>query len=215
MSRVYMYVVARDFGFAPNPFHGFCTLATCKPGIRSTAQVGDWIIGMGGKDLNAVGRCIFAMRVSTTCSFDEYWADPLCLDKRPVRNGSKKMMVGDNIYHHDPHSRQWLQADSHHSLSDGSENPHNLKRDTSKDRVLLSRHFIYFGKAAPNVPEDILEELGFTNRQGHRRFENQEGIRLINWLEDSFGNSLNHVLGDPIDFERSNSRYSVESNRVS
>src|SRR5271166_5243641 len=99
MGRVYIYVVARDFGFAPNPFHGFCTLATCKPAIRSTAQIGDWIIGMGGADLRALGRCIFAMRVTEASSFDQYWPDPACRAKRPVRNGSKKMMVGDNIYH--------------------------------------------------------------------------------------------------------------------
>ena len=28
--RIYAYVVTHDNGFAPNPFHGFCTLATCK-----------------------------------------------------------------------------------------------------------------------------------------------------------------------------------------
>lgn len=43
--KLYSYVVARDFGFAPNPFHGYCTLATCKPDIRATASVGDWVIG--------------------------------------------------------------------------------------------------------------------------------------------------------------------------
>ena len=47
MTKVYMYVVDRDFGFAPNPFHGFCTLATCKPRTRRVAKVGDWIVGMG------------------------------------------------------------------------------------------------------------------------------------------------------------------------
>lgn len=31
MAKGYSYVVARDFGFAPNPFNGFLTLATCKP----------------------------------------------------------------------------------------------------------------------------------------------------------------------------------------
>ena len=31
--KLYSYIVARDFGFAPNPFYGFCTLATCKPKI--------------------------------------------------------------------------------------------------------------------------------------------------------------------------------------
>ena len=46
---IYSYVVARDYGFAPNPFYGCCTLATCKPIIRRMAQVGDWVIGTGSK----------------------------------------------------------------------------------------------------------------------------------------------------------------------
>ena len=31
---VYEYVMTSDSGFAPNPFHGACTLACCKPKIR-------------------------------------------------------------------------------------------------------------------------------------------------------------------------------------
>jgi len=42
VRELHSYVVARDYGFAPNPFFGFCTLATCKPRLRSVAQVGDW-----------------------------------------------------------------------------------------------------------------------------------------------------------------------------
>ena len=75
MSRVYMYVVKGDFGFAPNPFHGACTLATCKPPIRKGARVGDWVIGMGGSRLNATGRCIYAMEVTQAFTFNGYW-DP-------------------------------------------------------------------------------------------------------------------------------------------
>jgi Nucleotide modification associated domain 2 len=100
MAKVYMYVVARDFGFAPNPFHGVCTLATCKPIIRRTAQIGDWVIGMGGSKLKAPGRCIYAMQVTGALSFDEYWAAPEYQAKKPVRNGSRKTIVGDNIYRH-------------------------------------------------------------------------------------------------------------------
>src|SRR5437016_3976950 len=77
MSKVYIYVVDRDFGFAPNPFHGICTLATCKPGIRKMASVGDWVIGLGGGRLKARGRCIFAMRVSRKLTFNEYWSNPV------------------------------------------------------------------------------------------------------------------------------------------
>ena len=47
--KLYSYIVARDFGFAPNPFYGFCTLATCKPKIREHASVGDWVVGTGAR----------------------------------------------------------------------------------------------------------------------------------------------------------------------
>ena len=39
--RVFSYIVTHDTGYAPNPFHGFLTLACCKPLIRRTAEVGD------------------------------------------------------------------------------------------------------------------------------------------------------------------------------
>ena len=96
-KTLYVYVVARDFGFAPNPFHGYCTLATCKPDIRRTAKIGDWVMGVGGSRLAAVGRCIYLMKVSKIRTFDEYWNDPKFQRKKPLRNGSLVMMVGDNI----------------------------------------------------------------------------------------------------------------------
>jgi hypothetical protein len=43
--------VARDYGFAPNPFFGVCTLATCKPKIRKAAAIGDWVVGTGSSRL--------------------------------------------------------------------------------------------------------------------------------------------------------------------
>ena len=48
-----------------------------------------------------IGRCIYAMRVTDALSFDQYWELPRYRCKRPVRNGSRRTMVGDNIYHHD------------------------------------------------------------------------------------------------------------------
>lgn len=131
MNRIFIYPIARDFGFAPNPFHGVCTLATCKPRIRKAAAPGDWVVGMGGTKLKATGRCIFAMRVEKCLSFNEYWSDPEYIRKRPIRNGSRKTMVGDNIYHRIPADGVWQQADSHHSLPDGKPNISNIRTDTS------------------------------------------------------------------------------------
>jgi hypothetical protein len=209
-----MYVVARDFGFAPNPFHGTCTLATCKPGIRSTAQVGDWVVGMGGGRLRATGRCIFAMQVSDKITFEEYWSSPIYLDKKPVRNGSSKMLVGDNIYHREPKSQKWQQADSHHSHPDGSPNLENLGRDTKCDKVLISRHFWYFGNTAPKVPPDIITSIGFKNGVGHRVYDYGRCAHLLEWLNKNFRSMLNRTQADPHDFRISDKRFSGHGSKI-
>jgi hypothetical protein len=214
MGRVYIYVVDRDFGFAPNPFNGFCTLATCKPGIRSKAVVGDWIIGMGGSRLKAVGRCVYAMCVSAKITFNEYWTNPMYLDKKPVRNGSRKMMVGDNIYYFNPATQNWQQADSHHSKADGSANVHNLAVDTKSDKVLISRHFIFFGIGAPEVPQVFLGSMKYKNGRNYRVFDTQACQSLINWLQNNFKKSFNTVVADPFDFSNSEKRFSVQGNKI-
>lgn len=58
-SYLYAYSITRDFGFAPNPFHGICTLATCKPRIRKAANIGDWILGIGGANLKSAKKSAF------------------------------------------------------------------------------------------------------------------------------------------------------------
>lgn len=71
MAKGYSYVVARDYGFAPNPFWGVLTLATCKPKIRKSANVGDYVIGhSAASDGN---KLIFIMKVGRVITFDEYW----------------------------------------------------------------------------------------------------------------------------------------------
>ena len=215
MSRVFIYVVARDFGFAPNPFHGVLTLATCKPLIRRKAGTGDWVIGVGGSRLRATGRCIFAARVTDSKTFNEYWDDPAYQDKKPVRNGSRRMMVGDNIYYRHQATETWHQEDSHHSNPDGSVNSHNRQRDTQTDRVLISQHFFYFGRHAPPVPEAILTEVGYKNCRSHRVFDLDACRELVRWLELTFAESLNMVIADPFDFENSDMRYSAGNDRIS
>ena len=148
--RLYSYVVVRDFGFAPNPFYGVCTLATCKPQIRRTAQVGDWVIGTGSKQHGRQRQLVYAMKVSETMTFDEYWDDPRFECKKPNLSGSRKQAFGDNVYHRE--AGRWLQADSHHSCPGGRPNPNNVRRDTSADKVLAAEHFVYFGSKRQEIP---------------------------------------------------------------
>jgi hypothetical protein len=153
--RLYSYVVARDYGFAPNPFFGVCTLATCKPRIRGTAQVGDWVVGTGSKTRNREKYLVFAMRVTEAMRFNIYWNDPRFQTKRPNLRGSKKQAFGDNIYFKNPRGK-WHQENSHHSLEDGSVNKANVANDTQTDRVLVSNDFVYWGGSGPKIPGRFL-----------------------------------------------------------
>jgi len=153
---IYSYVLLRDYGFAPNPFYDVCTLATCKPGIRNSAKIGDWILGFGSsrKGSRVAGKLIYAMKVAEKLSFDEYWIDPRFFRKRPVMNGSLKQMYGDNIYHKDEED-VWIQENSHHKNKDGTTNYINLNRDTGRNSVLISNEYWYWGEKAVEVPTHL------------------------------------------------------------
>jgi hypothetical protein len=85
MPRLFSYVVDHDYGFAPCPHHGYCTLAKCKfagrhKNVVELAGVGDWVVGTGGADLKKSaghGKVVYAMRVDEKPEFDQY-----CLDER-------------------------------------------------------------------------------------------------------------------------------------
>jgi len=209
MSKTFIYVVDRDFGFAPNPFHGLCTLATCKPRIRSAARPGDWIFGIGGRRLNATGKCIFAMQVDRRISFQSYWSLPEYQLKKPLRNGSATRLVGDNIYN--ILNGKWVQADSHHSNEDGTANMKNLIKDTGTDAVLVSSNFYYFGKSAIDVPPDILRRLGYANARNHRTFSARRSSEIVEWIKRQ---KKNYVHADPFDFIVASARYSGTGSKV-
>lgn len=98
--RVFSYIVRYDYGFAPNPFEGYCTVATCKPQIRGAAKVGDWILGTGSTDKSLTGKLVYVMQVGEVLTFDEYWKDPRFVRKVPTDGAAVKRAYGDNIYHH-------------------------------------------------------------------------------------------------------------------
>lgn len=152
MAKAYSYVVKRDYGFAPNPFYGVLTLATCKQKIRKGAEVGDFIIG--NADIGHDNKLIYMAKVTEVTTFDKYWEDPRFRCKRPVMNGSLKKLYGDNIYHHG-NDGEWIQEDSHHANNDGTVNVNNLNRDTgTTDRVLICEDYIYLGKSMVSVPDE-------------------------------------------------------------
>jgi hypothetical protein len=147
--------MTRDYGFAPNPFGGYCTLATCKPHIRKKAEIGDWIIGTGSKEINLVNRLIYLMQVSEKLPLEVYWEDPRFQFKKPILNGSLVTIHGDNVYSKDERG-EWKQTICQHSHADFTTNIEHLKNDTSGEFVLVSDCFYYFGHNHLEVPEPFL-----------------------------------------------------------
>ncbi|MFE8603352.1 Nmad2 family putative nucleotide modification protein [Archangium violaceum] len=199
--KLYTYVVARDYGFAPNPFFGQCTLATCKPVIRRVAQVGDWVAGTGARRYGLGGRLVYAMRVGETLTFDEYWEELRFRPKRPNLHGSLKQAFGDNIYHRDPFSQRWCQAKSHHSHGNGQTNSANVESDTGVNRVLVSDWFVYFGKEAIEIPTRFQqgeEETVIRMGRGHLvNFRSGFEEEFIQWVR-SLG--AEGFRGEPMEF---------------
>jgi hypothetical protein len=200
--RLYSYVIARDFGFAPNPFYGFCTLATCKPIIRKAASTGDWIVGTGSMHYGLHARLVFAMRVTEAATFDSYWTDARFSHKRPYVRGSLKQWFGDNIYHRNPRTGHWMQENSHHSRDTGRPCKPNVEHDTQTDRMLISNDFVYFGGSAVSIPAQF-RRTGSTlwkNGAGHKsNFSESYVERVVEWLR---GIGTWGYVGDPSEFRK-------------
>lgn len=181
--KLYSYVIPRDYGFAPNPYFNFCTLATCKPVIRRCAKVGDWVAAFGAAGTMVHEKLVVLMRVEEILTFDQYWNDNRFISKRPVFDKGVMHMYGDNIYHHV--GDNWTQELSHHSMADGSINYINLNRDTKTNRVLIATEFYYFGNNAITIPNEY--NVLIAHGIGHRVNENIDIINnFINYMRNNY-----------------------------
>lgn len=199
--RVFSYKITRDFGFAPNPFHGVCTLATCKPHIRKAASVGDIVIGCGSSANHLFGRVICALRVTEKHSFQEYWDNPRFSVKRPNFHASSAHAYGDNIYHQDD-GGAWIQERSHHSFPNGDVNLLNLDRDTGRSNaVLLSEDFVYFGANALEIPQHLRSFEGDDLYPNVRDFRSQFSPKFIAAVDVWFQTLPRGNLGRPVSWK--------------
>ena len=188
--KMYSYVIPRDYGFAPNPYFDYCTLATCKPRIRKSAQVGDWIAAFGAANSSIKECLVVLMRVEEILTFDEYWEDIRFINKKPVFNKGIKFMYGDNIYHHVNDS--WMQEPSHHSMPDGTINYVNLERDTQIDRVLIAKEFYYFGNNAILLPQEFDRLIG--RGRNHMICKDVYLIQdFVDYVRSNYNSSINGI----------------------
>ena len=183
MASLYSYIVRIDDGAAPNPFNGMCSLAICKPAIRRTAKVGDWIVGLGaiappsGTDLS--GRVVYAMRVGEILTLREY--DSFAKQRWPyripdIRSAELSRKLGDCIYDYSEGGESPKLRPSVHTAA-------NMATDLSGEKVLLSWEYFYFGREAICLPEELHPIIH--QGQGHRRPSNDDYLdSFVEWIQN-------------------------------
>ncbi|MBI1286081.1 MAG: hypothetical protein GC178_00720 [Flavobacteriales bacterium] len=206
--NVFSYKIEHDFGLAPNPFGGYCTLAVCKPAIRrhSHLEIGDWIIGTGSVALGNIHHLIYAMKVEEKMTLDEYWNDDRFEYKKPVINGTLTQMYGDNFYH--KVNGDWVQENSAHSLASGEPNVTHLENDTGGENVLVSQTFYYFGNRSVEIPEE-LQGICSEGRSYKRNFSPDLIVAFVDWLTGNFDIGIS---GDPINWKSNNDSWEEHLN---
>jgi len=195
----YSYKIEHDFGLAPNPFGQFCTLAVCKSDIRKNKklQIGDWIFGTGSAKLKNLNHLIYAMQVKEKIKIEQYWDDPRFQYKKPVVNGSMAQMYGDNFYHKNQQTNEWIQEDSAHSLDGGIVNKEHLKTDLGGEYVLTAQIFYYFGDAAFEIPKQFQEICNQGRNIKSTAIPIETADLFIKWLRE---NHQPGIHGDPINW---------------
>ena len=160
--RLFSYKMTDDTGFAPNPFWGCMTLATCKPQIRRYKRRGDWIAGFTSKLLcgDPVGheRLVFLMQVQERMTLAEYFRDERFQSKIP-RNPrvARVYREGDNIYR--PLILNAREAHHFEQLPNTNHVPDDHAHDVNGRYVLISKRFVYFGVDALPIPSHVRPEV--------------------------------------------------------
>lgn len=111
MVTLFSYVVDHDYGYAPNPYDGVCTLVHCKFGgvsgrrnIIEMAEEGDWVLGSGGASRQSAGngKIIYLMRVDEKLEFGCYLKDTRFIDREDHADGghgNKFALVSHNYFY--------------------------------------------------------------------------------------------------------------------
>jgi len=205
--KLYSYVVEHDNGFAPNPFHGYCTLAHCKFKteyskrrniIEMAKECFDndyevWVLGTGGcsKESTGLDTLVYLMRITEILTLRKYYDDSRFIKKRPT-NYKEISKLGDNL-----------------------EFDYNGKEFSQDRLVIISKTFWYFGKNAINIPE-IFFSIQKRGRSYKCNFESNLDQDFLIWFQKFIATKhKTGLIGNPKTFSESNKskyKYKNESN---
>ncbi|MCD8352614.1 MAG: hypothetical protein LUC93_18585 [Planctomycetaceae bacterium] len=142
------YKMTSDRGFAPNPYAGVLTLATCKPYIRKSCAIkGQWLAGFTSKallpDEGDNVKLIYLAKISDMVPMERYW------DTYPAK---RNCASADNIYRRGQDGK-WtiVNCDIH--------NQGNMDADTVGENVIIANEYFYFGIKALRISKALSSKI--------------------------------------------------------
>ena len=186
--RFFSYKLTHDTGFAPNPFFGYLTLANCKPGIRRTKKIGDFIAGFTSKGLNGDGagkeKLIYIMKVEEIIPHFSYFYDKKFKNKIPKDNKGFIYRAGDNIYK--PKMDNYKSWEDFETIQNWNHSDGDKKEDLSGEKILVSNEFWYFGKNAISIPQELRPKVPTKQDKAGWETEPELAQKLLDWLKKEF-----------------------------
>lgn len=196
--RLFAYKMTHDTGFAPNPFWGFLTLATCKPWLRRSKRVGDWIAGFTSKQLcgDEPGdeRLVFLMQVGERIALADYYRDRRFQSRIPRESAATRIhRCGDNIYM--PLVRHASDPQDFVQLPNGFHGPSEKVSDLNGRNALIATRFAYFGGKAPRIPRNVRPEL--PPGQSAHGTQTHDLVKARHFIDHVFEIASAGVMADP------------------
>lgn len=159
MCKYYFYKLTVDDGGAPCVENGLLSLAICKPYIRQTAAIGNYVFGFAAKCLYEDNRLVYVARITDSLRDGEYY-------RRDEFSGRS-----DCIYRWDNGVYRVRQRAKFHGSQADLQHDLGTPPEYRRANVLISNHFRYFGGSLPEHYKHQFPQLRQaidSLRQGHR-----------------------------------------------
>lgn len=181
-----------DNGGAPCVQDGLLSLAICKPQIRSTIDIDNFIIGFGSNVLD--NKLIYIAQVTNKLLDGEYYKQ------------EKYFYRDDCLYSFDGQQYSRREDKKYHISN-------NTPNDEGNDIVLLSDNYRYFGNKSSNDYKNkypILTKIINSLKQGHRLNHNTELFKELSQLiDETFSQKQLNIL-QPLNYNKSLNCSSIE-----
>jgi hypothetical protein len=186
MSNIYVYKCVVDDGTAPCIARGLLSMVVCKPKVRTSAKVGDYVLAFGTNAQPAPNRLVYVAKITEVLPGAAYFDTAKfqtrkdCIYERTPQ-GTLKLVAGASAHNTGTHAKD---------LGPPPLYPNAI--------ALLSTDFRYFGGAgtddwkqhAPHLKK-MIENLGQGHRINHTREVRDDLLKLIDRVWRKFPRRIN------------------------